>query len=123
MKILKSGEDYLEAIYNLSKNNSQIRSIDIAKTLNVTKASTFNALKILAKEDCIEKEYYGAVTLTEKGLKLAKSVEQKHKAITKLLIEILKVTPKIAEIDACKIEHNLSEETTRKLFEFLKIAD
>lgn len=123
MKILKSGEDYLEAIYNLSLENKKIRSVDIAHALNVTKASTFNALKNLALEDCIEKEYYGTVALTDKGLKLAKLVEKKHKAIRILLIDVLKITPAVAEIDACKIEHNLSEETTEKLFKFLKIED
>lgn len=123
MKILKSGEDYLEAIYNLSKNNSKIRSVDIANLLNVTKASTFNALKNLAENDCIEKEYYGLVTLTEKGLNLAETVEKKHKAIRMLLIDVLKISPEIAEIDACKIEHNISDETTAKLFEFLKIKE
>lgn len=123
MNILKSGEDYLEAIYNLSLNNLKVRSIDIAKALSVTKASTFNALKNLAEQDCIEKEYYGAVTLTDKGLFLAKSVEKKHKAVRMLLIDVLNISPQTAEIDACKIEHNLSDETTKKLFEFLKIED
>ena len=101
----------------------KIRSVDIANALNVTKASTFNALKNLAEQDCIEKEYYGAVTLTDKGRNLAKSVEKKHKAVTKLLTDVLKVSLKAAEIDACKIEHNLSEETTQKLFQFLKMED
>lgn len=121
--ILKSGEDYLETIYKLSKDNLKIRSVDIANMLNVTKASTFNALKNLAEQECIEKEYYGTVALTDKGLEIAKCVEKKHKAIRMLLIDILNVTPATAETDACKIEHNLSEETTKKLFEFLKIEN
>lgn len=123
MKIIhKSGEDYLEAIYNLSLNQEKVRSVDIAKALGVSKPSTFSALQNLAEQGCIIKENYGAVTLTEKGRRLAEGVQKKHKAIRMLLIDILKVSPASAEIDACKIEHCIGEETTRKLFDFLKIS-
>lgn len=122
MKTLqKSGEDYLEAVYNLSCNNSQVRSVDIANSLKVTKPSTFKALQNLAEQGCIIKESYGIVMLTEKGIGLATEIFKKHKAIRMLLIDILKVSPQIAESDACKIEHCISEETTKKLFDFLKI--
>lgn len=122
MKIIqKSGEDYLEAIYNLSLKQEKVRSVDIAKALGVSKPSTFSALQNLSEQGCIKKESYGAVTLTENGRLLAESVQKKHKAIRILLIDILKVSPKSAEVDACKIEHCIGDETTKKLFEFLKI--
>jgi len=122
MKTLKkSGEDYLEAVYNLLKTNDHAHSVDIAKMLGVTKPSTFNALQILANEGYVEKQNYGAVTLTEKGRIYAETVLKKHTAIRMLLIDVLKVSKENAEADACKIEHCLSEETTEKLFEFLKI--
>ena len=120
MKALqKSGEDYLEAIYNILKKEDHAHSVNIAKMLNVSKPSTFKALQILAEKGYIEKENYGAVTLTKKGKEHAETVIKKHQAIRMLLIDILKVSQETAESDACKIEHCLSEETTEKLFSFL----
>jgi len=119
--IKKSGEDYLEAIYNLSAINEKVHSVDIAKALSVTKPSTFKALQNLIEQGCIEKENYGTVTLTKKGKEIAKAVLKKHLAIRMLLIDVLKISPQEAETDACKIEHCIGAETTKKLFEFLKI--
>ena len=118
-KIQKSGEDYLEAIYNLLERDDHAHSVDIAKALGVSKPSTFNALRILAERGFIKKESYGAVTLTQKGKLYAQNVQKKHNAVKSLLIDVLKVSPDTAEADACKIEHFISEETTEKLFEFL----
>ena len=119
--IRKSGEDYLEAIYNLLENDDHAHSADIARALGVSKPSAFKALQILNEQGYIEKESYGAVTLTEKGRLYAKNIKNKHKAVYMLLTDVLGVSPKEAEIDACKIEHFIGEETTKKLFKFLKI--
>ncbi|MCL2675345.1 MAG: metal-dependent transcriptional regulator [Firmicutes bacterium] len=119
--IQKSGEDYLETIYNLLEKDDHAHSADIAKALGVSKPSTFKAMQALAEQGYIKKESYGAVTLTEKGTAAARAVQKKHKAIRMLLIKVLGVSPKNAEIDACKIEHFIGEETTEKLFDFLKV--
>jgi Mn-dependent DtxR family transcriptional regulator len=119
--IQKSGEDYLEAIYNLLLLGDHAHSVDVAKALGVTKPSAFKAIKILAEKGYIEKESYGAITLTESGKKVAQSIQNKHKAVYALLVDVLGVSPATAEVDACKIEHFLSEETTQKLFEFLQV--
>lgn len=118
--IQKSGEDYLEAIYNLLQNSDHAHSVDIAKILGVTKPSTSKALQNLSEQGYIKKESYGAVTLTESGRQTAEAVLRKHKAVRDFLTDVLKVSPHTAEEDACKIEHCLSEETAEKLFEFLK---
>jgi Mn-dependent DtxR family transcriptional regulator len=119
-KILKkSGEDYLEAIYNLLQNDDHAHLVDIAKSLGVTKPSASEAIKNLLEQGYIIKESYGSITLTKKGEDHAKSVLKKHNAISTLLVDILGVSEQTAETDACKIEHCLSEETTKKLFEFL----
>ncbi|MCL2521890.1 MAG: metal-dependent transcriptional regulator [Erysipelotrichales bacterium] len=120
-KIQKSGEDYLETIYLLSLANINVRSVDVANSLGVTKPSVAKALKILEEQEYIKKGKYAKIALTEKGKLLAELIQKKHKAIRMLLIEILKVSPEKAEIDACRIEHCLSEETTEKLFDFLNI--
>ena len=119
--IHKSGEDYLEAIYNLLEKDDHAHSVDIANALGVSKPSTFKALQILAGQGYIEKESYGAVTLTEKGRQYAQAVKKKHRAVYMLLVDVLGVSPQNAEVDACKIEHFIGEETTDKLFKFLKI--
>ena len=112
----------MEAVYNLLEKDDHAHSVDIAKALNVSKPSTFKALQILAEQGYIEKENYGAVILTEKGRQYAQTVQKKHKAIRMLLIDVLGVSPAAAETDACKIEHFIGEETTQRLFEFLKIT-
>ena len=119
--IQKSGEDYLEAVYNLSLTGNKVRSIDVARAMGVSKPSTFKALQNLAERGYIEKENYGTPKLTPKGVEHAQLVLKKHKAIRMLLIDVLKVSPDAAEIDACKIEHFIGEETAIRLFEFLGI--
>lgn len=121
--IKTSGEDYLEAIYNLSLLNPKVRSVDVAKLLNISKPSVHKAFLNLVNQGYITKESYGHASLTAKGLEYAKLIKKKHVAIRKLLTEILGVSVETAEIDACKIEHHLSEETATKLFTFLKITD
>lgn len=93
--------------------------MEIANHMKVSKPSTCRALGILAQQGYIEKEKYGAVKLTELGSLVATNVQNKHRAVKMLLVDILKVSPLVAEIDACKIEHSISEETAQKLFEFL----
>jgi len=116
----KSGEDYLEAIYILSKTCPSVRSTDVAKALKVTKPSTFKAMQKLAEQGYVTKENYGTITLTEKGIVIAKAVLEKHNALCKFLVDVLSVSPKNAEKDACSIEHIISDETTEKLYNFLK---
>ena len=120
-KLLKSGEDYLEAIYNLLQKDDHAHSADVARALGVSKPSTFKALQILAEQGYIQKEIYGAVTLTQKGKQYAELIQKKHNAVKMLLTNVLGVSPENAEADACKIEHFISEETTKKLFDFFKI--
>ena len=112
-------EDYLEIIYNMSREHGHAHSVDIAKTLGVSKPTVFNALQTLIEQGFVIKQAYGDVTLTDKGKSYARDVIKKHDAVKKLLVDTLKVSPEQAEIDACKIEHCLSEETTKKLFEYL----
>lgn len=117
-KLFKSEEDYLEAIYNLSKTKDHVHSIEIAQYIGVSKPSICRALQNLSQQGFIEKQPYGAVTLTKEGEKLAQTIKEKHNLVKLLLVNILGVSDEVAEIDACKIEHNLSDETSVKLFEY-----
>ena len=106
----KSAEDYLESMIILKEKNGYIRSIDIATFLGVTKPSVSNAMKRLREEGYIEMNRSGFITVTEKGMEIADKIYTRHKKLTDFFIA-LGVTAEVAEDDACKIEHDLSEET------------
>ena len=118
-RLYKSGEDYLEAVLFIEQQKGRVRSVDIAKYLGVSKPSVNKALSILQEMGYVNKPDYGDVTITDEGRKKAQTVALKHKALTRLLTDVLGVAPEIADKDACKIEHDISEETTKKLIEYL----
>ena len=110
MRILKSSEDYLEAMLVMSERHGYIRSIDIAAELGVTKPSVSYAVKRLRENGYITMNRDGLITLTEKGLEIANRIYERHKVLTQTLI-FLGVDPKTAREDACKMEHDISDET------------
>ncbi|MCI8911570.1 MAG: metal-dependent transcriptional regulator [Clostridia bacterium] len=119
----KSGEDYLEAILFIEEEKGIVKSVDIATYLGVSKPSVNKALTILQEMGYVSKPNYSQVTITQEGRKKAKAVAQKHSALTRLLTDVLGVSEEVAEKDACKIEHDISEETTQKLIAFLQKRD
>lgn len=106
----KSAEDYLESMLILKEKNGYIRSVDIAEHLGVTKPSVSNAMKRLREEGYIEMNRSGFITVTAKGMDIADKIYTRHKKLTSYFIA-LGVDPEIAEDDACKIEHDISDET------------
>lgn len=114
MQILKSSEDYLEAMLMMRIQHGYIRSIDIANELGVTKPSVSYATKRLRENGYITMEKDGLITITEKGLRIANSMYERHQVLTEFLTA-LGVDPKTAREDACKIEHDISEETFQAL--------
>ena len=106
----KSAEDYLESMVILKEKNGYIRSVDIAEYLGVTKPSVSNAMKRLREENYIEMNHSGFITLTEKGMEIADKIYTRHKKLTDFFTA-LGVDPQVAEDDACKIEHDISDET------------
>ena len=115
----ESREMYLETILLLRKRKGQVRSIDIARELNFSKPSVSRAVGILKDDEFILIDSYGFIELTEKGEKKAKDIYEKHKAVKTFLIEIIKVSPEIAEEDACRIEHIISDETFEGIKRYL----
>lgn len=118
-KLHKSGEDYLEAVLFIEQQKGVVKSVDIAKYLGVSKPSVNKALTILQSMGYVDKPIYGDVTITNSGRQRAMLVARKHRALTKLLVDVLGVSQEVAEKDACKIEHDISEETTQKLIDYL----
>ena len=106
----ESLEDYLETILMLHKSRGQVRSIDIANEMNFTKPSVSIAMKNLREKGYITMADNGYITLTESGKKRAESVLERHTILADLLISI-GVNEETAREDACKVEHDLSEES------------
>ncbi len=113
----ESQEDYLETILLLQKRMGQVRSIDIANEMNFTKPSVSVAMKNLREKEYITMSENGFITLTESGRKRAESVLERHTILSDWLISI-GVSRQTAMEDACKVEHDLSEES----FEAIKKA-
>ena len=110
MKILKSSEDYLEAMLIMKEVHGYIRSIDIAMELGVTKPSVSYATKRLRENGYITMDKDGFITLTDKGMAIAAHIYERHKVLTSVLIH-LGVNPETAREDACKLEHDISDES------------
>ena len=106
----ESLEDYLETILMLYKSTGQVRSIDMANEMNFTKPSVSIAMKNLREKGYITMADNGYITLTESGKKRAESVLERHTILADLLISI-GVNEETAREDACKVEHDLSEES------------
>lgn len=120
MKLRESSEMYLETILKLEGDKGVVRSVDIANELKYTKPSVNRAMGILKEKGYITKEPYGSVMLTETGKQKAQKIHNAHHIITDFLVAVLKVDKKLAEIDACKIEHIISEKTLVAMKEYLK---
>lgn len=110
MSLHQSGEDYLEAILELKEQKGMVRSIDVAHHLNYSKPSVSRAVAILKSNGYIIVGADGHLELTVEGEQVARSIYERHRFLKEWLIR-LGVSPETAEEDACKIEHNISEET------------
>lgn len=113
-------EDYLEMIYVLKQNGGSAGITNIANAFLISKPSVSKAINTLKAKGYVVQEKYGKIELTEAGLKEAQNIYARHTTLSRFLIEILKVDSKIAEIDACKLEHILSKEVLGKIEIFLK---
>ena len=118
MTIHKSAEDYLESILILHERIGQVRSIDIVNEMEVTKPSVSIAMKKLRENGYILTDRDGYITLTEQGYAVASRIYERHKVLTALLISI-GVDEETAASDACKIEHDLSDQTFAKIKEHI----
>ncbi len=117
-KIYESGEMYLETILVLKRRTGEVRSIDIAREMNLSKPSVSRAVGILKKDEYIEIDKDGYITLTERGLNVAENIYERHCVLTACLIK-LGVDEQTAAEDACKIEHDISDQTFSKIKEHI----
>ena len=110
MHLQESGQMYLETIYTLSHRKANVRSIDICEEMGFSKPSVSRAISLLKAGGYVLMNSEGYLTLTESGLEVAKKVYERHELLTGFLVSI-GVPQDIAESDACKIEHHISDET------------
>ncbi len=110
MVIHQSAEDYLEVIHVLKQRLGMVRSIDIVNELHYKKPSVSVAMKKLRENGYILTDPDGYITLTEMGQEVADRIYERHQVLTRLLTT-LGVDQETAAADACKIEHNLSQQT------------
>ena len=113
-KIPASGEDYLEAVLILQKQKGTVRSVDVARHLEVTKPSVCNAVATLRDGGFLTMDEDYSLHLTDVGREVAEQTYEKHRFFTDRLIEA-GVDPDTAERDACRIEHVISDESFRCL--------
>lgn len=115
----KSMEDYIEAVYDLHSECGHVRISDISSRLGIAKPSVNAAIKRLAALGLVTHERYGNVDLTPEGVLLAANVRHKHNVLLDFLVRLVGVDPDIADNEACLIEHSLSDDTMKKLEEFI----
>lgn len=116
MNIHESAEDYLETILILKNRLGQVRSIDIVREMNFSKPSISIAMKRLRENGYIEMDAEGYITLLPPGLAITQDIYARHRLLTEFLVQ-LGVSPETAAVDACKIEHDISQETYQKILE------
>ena len=117
MELHESAEDYLETILVLFERNGQVRSIDIVNEMNFSKPSISIAMKKLRENGYIHMDVNGLITLTDEGREIATRIYSRHKLQTRVL-EAIGIDAKKAEEEACKIEHDIDDETYDKIQAF-----
>ena len=110
VKTLKAAEDYLETMLMLKEKHGYIRSIDIAEERGVTKASVSYSTKRLRENGYITMDEDNLITLTPLGMEIADRIYTRHKVLTDFLLK-LGLDEQLAHDDACRLEHDMSDET------------
>ena len=121
MKIQESAEDYLEAILVIQERKGNVRSIDVAHHLNFSKPSVSRAMSLLRENGYVQMDKDGLLSLTDAGMEIASRIYERHRLLTEWLT-VLGVSPDVAAEDACRIEHDISEESFTRLKEHIAIA-
>lgn len=119
MALHESAEDYLEALYLLQRKLSEVRSVNLAEFLGYSKPSITNMVKILTDEKMVQKDARGIIRLTKIGNERAKEIYERHCFFHELLISA-GIDDRLAQKEACKLEHDLSEDSFQKLKEMFE---
>ncbi len=118
MKIQESAENYLETILMLKEEKGAVRSIDIARKMDFSKPSISRAMSLLRENGYITMDKEWLIDLTDAGMEIASRIYERHRLLSKWLVA-LGVSPETASEDACRIEHDVSDETFQKIKEHI----
>ncbi len=116
-------EDYLEAIFHISKKKQAARAKDIADRVRVNKSSVTGALRSLSDKGLVNYAPYDIITLTARGKKLAVEIVRRHEALRDFFIKILLIDKTEAEQAACKVEHEVSKNIVDRLISFVEFME
>lgn len=119
MRKNESAENYLETILMLKNKNGAVRSIDIVRQMEFSKPSVSHAMSLLRQKGQITMDKEGWIELTDSGREIAEKIYERHCLLTQWLTR-LGVSPEVAAEDACRLEHDLSEETFQKMKEHIR---
>jgi DtxR family Mn-dependent transcriptional regulator len=119
LNLTASLEDYLEAILRLSQARRVVRVRDIAKAVGVTPPSATGAIQQLKERGLVAHEKYEDVVLTDEGESAATEVHQRHEELRSFFEDVLLLEPRMAENEACALEHSISAHTLERLRRFL----
>jgi DtxR family transcriptional regulator, Mn-dependent transcriptional regulator len=119
----RSVEDYLKAVYDISRNGEAVTTTQISKALNVSPASVTEMLKKLADNKYTEYSPYHGTTLTTSGRRIAEKMARKHRLLERFLHDVLKIDNEKVHSQACDMEHSLSDDAEESLCRFLKHPD
>lgn len=121
MKLTTREEDYLETIFRLTEETGEVGISDVARERGVTLPTVISAVTRLKRNGMISKQHYGKIHLNPAGRKKASEIYKRHRAIKAFLIDILKVPQKLAEQEACHMEHAMQPETILRLVDFMEV--
>ncbi len=121
-KVTTSIEDYIEAIYEITRDSGGARVKDIAAKLGVTYPSISGILKKLVEMGLVTHQRYGNVQLTPEGEKLGRDIAERHKILFDFMHRILKIPQETAHKDACGMEHSMSPETREAFLSFIRFV-
>ncbi len=121
--ITASMEDYLEAIYHISREHKVARAKQIASRMEVAMSSVTGALRHLAQHGLVNYDPYEYITLTEDGRKVAAEIVRRHTILKSFLVNVLSVAGPEAEEAACKMEHAITGEVLERLLRFAEFVE
>ena len=120
-KISKAHEDYLETIVMLGGTPEiSVRSVDIATKMGVSKPSVNKAITVLKESNLLDQPFYGDITLTQEGYDYGNSILERHNLLFKFLTEELGLDKEVADVEACQMEHAISDESFEKWISYIK---
>ena len=119
MTLQESGEMYLETIYVLSQKYKDVRAIDVGEYMGYSKPSVSRAVGLLKSGGYLVSNELGHLSLTDAGVEVAEKIYERHTMLTRYL-QLLGVSAETAAEDACKMEHDISDESLAAIKRFVE---